>query len=367
MESMRGLLNCFELPLFRTRKPALLHRPHNSRSKRGTCDSPLSFPGTAFVRRSRLLPNIQPSRGRGGRSRPDTFLRTGSKRSVRSAPTCASPVGETACLPPPVARLHRTSFFTPTPMNEILQVPVPPSTDLPPGVVRYVSTQPIPRFRTRSFGRGLKAFYRAAEIMAARRAALLSQAQDVFSPESHSQLELLEHVLVPAAADPTKKSVLESWNQRSTDHGDIIAASQSRSIASEIVEDLLLEYTDGKPMSEVGWGRVDEATLRELLPIRISAFNLEKRTPYFARIASSNLLAHILKTLDQAASGTGIPGAFGPSGARLVYISGHAADLAGIGGLLGLNWTADGRTTTPRRILRSSSNSGSALAQANTP
>jgi len=133
------------------------------------------------------------------------------------------------------------------------------------------------------------------------------------------------------------------------------------------VEDLLLEYTDGKPMSEVGWGRVDEATLRELLPIRISAFNLEKRTPYFARIASSNLLAHILKTLDQAASGTGIPGAFGPSGARLVYISGHAADLAGIGGLLGLNWTADGRTTTPRRILRSSSNSGSALAQANTP
>jgi 4-phytase/acid phosphatase len=51
-----------------------------------------------------------------------------------------------------------------------------------------------------------------------------------------------------------------------------------------------------------------------------------------------------LNTLDQAASIVTTPGALGPTNARLVYISGHDSDLAGIGGLLGLHWTADGRT-----------------------
>jgi 4-phytase/acid phosphatase len=93
----------------------------------------------------------------------------------------------------------------------------------------------------------------------------------------------------------------------------------------------------------VGWGRVDEATLQKLMPIRIAAFNLENRTAFFARAARSNILAHILNTLDQAASNVATPGALGPPNTRLVYISGHDSDLAGISGLLGLHWTADGR------------------------
>jgi 4-phytase/acid phosphatase len=108
------------------------------------------------------------------------------------------------------------------------------------------------------------------------------------------------------------------------------------------VEDLLLEYLDDKPLAKVGWGRVDEPTLRQLLPIRVAAFNLEKRTPFFAKTATSNLLAHILETLYQTASNVATPGALGSPGNRLVYISGHDSDLTGIGGLLGLHWTADG-------------------------
>jgi alpha,alpha-trehalase len=182
------------------------------------------------------------------------------------------------------------------------------------------------------------------EATAARRNALLAEVPNVFSSELRVQLELLNHVLAPDPAQPAKRSIFGSSVQQAGDSSDIVEASKPRSIASEIVEDLLLEYADNKPMSEVGWGRVDKASLQRLMPIRIAAFNLEKRTPAFARVARANLLSHILDTLDQAATDTPIRGAFGPTKIRLVYISGHDSDLAGIGGLLGLHWTADGRT-----------------------
>jgi 4-phytase/acid phosphatase len=178
----------------------------------------------------------------------------------------------------------------------------------------------------------------------ARRAALMAETPNVFSPEARAQLELLAHILAPDPVRPAKKSIFGPSDQPPADPADIIAANGPRSIASEIVEDLWLEYLDDKPLEKVGWGRVDEATLRKLMPIRVAAFNVERRTPFFARTTTSNLLAHILKTLDQAASNVAIPGALGSPGTRLVYISGHDGDLTGIGGLLGLHWTADGNT-----------------------
>ncbi len=181
----------------------------------------------------------------------------------------------------------------------------------------------------------------SADSINERRAALLAETQNVLSPSSHAQLELLAHILAPDPVHPAEKSILGPSDQPPADPTDIIAASRPRSIASEIVEDLLLEFLDDKPLAKVGWGRVDESTLRKLLPIRVAAFNLERRTPLFARATTSNLLAHILETLDQAASSVATSGALGSPGNRLVYISGHDGDLTGIGGLLGLHWIAD--------------------------
>ena len=207
----------------------------------------------------------------------------------------------------------------------------------PPPIHTVDPKIPDPLFRTAD------RFSALTNGTAARRAAPLAEPQNVFSLESRTQLDLLTHILAPDPAHPAEKSIFESSDQPSVDSTDIIAASRPRAVASEIVEDLLLEYVDDKPLAKVGWGRVDESTLRKLMPLRILAFNLEKRTPFFARIASSNMLAHILATLDQAASDTVRPGALGSPDTRLVYISGHDSDLAGIGGLLDLHWTADGR------------------------
>jgi 4-phytase / acid phosphatase len=176
----------------------------------------------------------------------------------------------------------------------------------------------------------------------ALRAALFAESPNAFSPKSHAQLALLSHILAPDPAHPAEKSIFGPTNQAAFDSVDIIAASRRRSIAAEIVQDLFLEYVDGKPVEQVGWGRVDETTLRKLIPIQIAAFNLEKRPLAFAQVASSNMLAHILKTLDQATSRIATPGAFGSPRDKLVYISGHDGDIAGIGGLLDLHWIADG-------------------------
>ena len=112
-------------------------------------------------------------------------------------------------------------------------------------------------------------------------------------------------------------------------------------------------------MNDVGWGRVDEATLRTLIPLHVKSFGISHRTPFFARAESSNMLAHILVTLEQAFNNTArtentilgpralpaqpVLGAIGPTSARVVYISGHDTNLFGVAGLLGLHWSADGR------------------------
>ena len=154
-----------------------------------------------------------------------------------------------------------------------------------------------------------------------------------FSSAANPGLDELARILAPDPAHPAAKPILDD--------------PRPLTAGSTLVEDLLLEYLDDKPMSEVGWGRIDEPTLRRLLPLHTKQFSLGTRTPLNARTEGSNLMAHILLTLEQAAQSgerKPVPGAIGPVGARLVYVSGHDSNLCNIGGLLGVHWDADGRT-----------------------
>jgi 4-phytase/acid phosphatase len=110
---------------------------------------------------------------------------------------------------------------------------------------------------------------------------------------------------------------------------------------------LLLEYFDGKPMSDVGWGREDASSLQSLLSIQALSFDLVARTHYLAQILGSNLASHIVDTLEQAALGQSVPGALGSTGERVVIIAGHDGNIANMGGLLGLNWWIPGTQPNP--------------------
>jgi len=115
-------------------------------------------------------------------------------------------------------------------------------------------------------------------------------------------------------------------------------------VASSLSEDLLLEYGDGMTMADVGWGHVDESQLRRFLAIHSDYFDLMHRTPALARLEASNILFHIVRTLQQGAERKPLDGAIGGVDAKLVMLAGHDTNLAGVAALLGLHWALDGRT-----------------------
>lgn len=117
----------------------------------------------------------------------------------------------------------------------------------------------------------------------------------------------------------------------------------SLDLASTMAENMLLEYAEGMDAANVGWGRVDLRKLRELLQIHAAHEDLADRTSYVARAQSSNLLSHVLQSMQQAVSAQPITGAVGKPGDRLLILVGHDTNLAAIAGALNLNWLIDGR------------------------
>jgi 4-phytase/acid phosphatase len=173
-----------------------------------------------------------------------------------------------------------------------------------------------------------------AAVAADRQATLGNDPDAFFSLARNPELKELAYVLAPDPAHPAAKPIL--------------ADPRPLAAMSSLIEDFLLEYTDGKPMQEVGWGRVDKAVLYRLMPVYVRRFDLAVRTTLAARTQGSNLVAHILDTLEQAAqpaqtqTGQAVQGALGPVGARLVYLGGHDSDLSRIGGLFDQHWSVDG-------------------------
>ncbi len=166
------------------------------------------------------------------------------------------------------------------------------------------------------------------------------------------QLEELQRILLgcPAASPcpqpghTAAKLLLDVPPSLESGKGDHLATLKGPlSTASTITENFLLEYTTGMPMDQVGWGRVDLATLKELLALHTAASDLGRRSSYLATAQASNALAHILDTLQQAATGKEVPGALGKLGDCAVVLVGHDTNLANIAGVLNLNWLVDGR------------------------
>lgn len=153
-------------------------------------------------------------------------------------------------------------------------------------------------------------------------------------------LSRLQEILFDGSATPPGKIPLLSLPVvlRRGDHGETLDFAGPLHRAESMVDNLLLEYAEGMPLSEVGWGRVDRQTLIGLLRLHALYFDLTQRTFYPAQAQGSNLAFHLLATLEQAADDRAEPGAIGPVGERMVVIVGHDTNQANLGGLLGLEW-----------------------------
>lgn len=118
---------------------------------------------------------------------------------------------------------------------------------------------------------------------------------------------------------------------------------------STMTENLLLEYADGKSGKDLGWGRLNESKLNEVMSIHTTYADLARRTQYLASVQGSNLLSHLLRSMEQAVSGKAVAGALGKPGDRLLLLDGHDTNISHIAGMLNLSWLLPGyqRDDTP--------------------
>ncbi|MCA0394436.1 MAG: histidine-type phosphatase [Proteobacteria bacterium] len=93
---------------------------------------------------------------------------------------------------------------------------------------------------------------------------------------------------------------------------------------------LLLEYVEGKPPRQVGWGRATEADIERLSGIHAREFDLLHRTPYIATRGATPILEHVLAAFS------------GDTGAKVSLLVGHDTNVANVGGALDLHWHVPG-------------------------
>lgn len=161
------------------------------------------------------------------------------------------------------------------------------------------------------------------------------------------QLAELSEVLLGPAGIPPEGFPTEASGV-SPVHGEyLVKVTGPLWTAVRCTDSLILEYTDGKPASDVGWGRVDAKVLADMIALHDLYFDLTQRTLYPAQVGGSNLASHIIDTLEQAAVGESVTGALGPPGERVVVIVGHDTNIANVGGLLGMNWCVPGTQSNP--------------------
>lgn len=93
---------------------------------------------------------------------------------------------------------------------------------------------------------------------------------------------------------------------------------------------LLLEYVDGTPMPDVGWGRASAADIALMSAIHAAEFDLLARPPYIADRAATPIMQRVLDNF----AATDAP--------RLTVLVGHDTNVANVGGMLDLHWHAPG-------------------------
>jgi len=145
----------------------------------------------------------------------------------------------------------------------------------------------------------------------------------------------------PGITDPTGQAIPLSAVTTGLAAGNVVNLGGIVSTALA-ADPFSMEYADGLPSSQVGWGQLSTDTLSQAMRIGILSQRIQYQTPYLDQVQSSNAAAHILRTMRQAVLGEAIPGALsGPASKLLVVISSDTY-LMGLAGLLEAHWQLPG-------------------------
>jgi 4-phytase/acid phosphatase len=103
-----------------------------------------------------------------------------------------------------------------------------------------------------------------------------------------------------------------------------------------LAEDLMLEYVDNMPMSQVGWGRASRDDILAVMAIHEHAFALIRDNSYLADRRGAPMARIVLAAL------AGQPVGGGPRSGpdtKLLALAGHDTNLAWMAAVFGLAWT----------------------------
>jgi 4-phytase/acid phosphatase len=100
-------------------------------------------------------------------------------------------------------------------------------------------------------------------------------------------------------------------------------------LGSSAAQSILLEYADGKPMSEVGWGRASADDIERVGALHSAGFAILARPPVLAAANAAGIVKTVL-------------GALRNETARMTVIVGHDTNVANLAGLLDLHWHVPG-------------------------
>ena len=173
-----------------------------------------------------------------------------------------------------------------------------------------------------------------------------------------SELSLLSEVLYPPGTQPNTNSTQGSvdpatlpitlvtntpqgTNLPSYKTGDVINMG-GLFAAGSAADPFVMQYTDGFPTNEVGWGRFTLDTLSQQTRLATLGFSISMRPPYLARVQSSSAASHILRSMLQITGGVPLDGALGTNQPQALVIVSSDTFVAGLAGLLDVHWLLPG-------------------------
>jgi 4-phytase/acid phosphatase len=175
---------------------------------------------------------------------------------------------------------------------------------------------------------------------AARKAVLAAAGGDLNARDAALETAnaLLYDILSPApsrhaCADDKGTCFLNGKNTLQAD-AEGLKLSGPLATASTMVENLLLEYGQGMPLSQTGWGRADAAALAKIGILHNRAADLMRRTHYIAAHNGVRMAQAVIAALQGRPA---FPGSKG--GEKFLVIAGHDTNLSNLAGILGVDWT----------------------------
>lgn len=111
---------------------------------------------------------------------------------------------------------------------------------------------------------------------------------------------------------------------------------------ADAIDPFVMQYADGMPLDQVAWGMLSKEAISQTTRLNTLIFDLVMRSPYVARVQSSNAASHVLRTMEQVVYGESIRGAFGDRRSRVVVVISSDFYVSGLAGLLGLHWALPG-------------------------